>query len=361
MLFTARRGLREEYDEIANGERCQQVQSIIPQVAEGMGGRRDRRMLLRHIRHCVVCRQEAVAMGVDGLTDEMKPRVRVRSAASKAAALLPWPFFLRRRGVQPELSDGFSGARVQASLSQIGALGPAGAEHATSVAQKAVALVAAAAVVGGSGVVAHKSGVDLPLLKAAHGQQDKAGEKGPSASGLGSNDRARAGLPDGAPARFRSSGRADSGSPVDSVSSPTGTQVLGAVGSAPESAPQSTAKEENRAQQAPGTVGPVKTIDQGAPTGNPDASTPSPAAPAKPIKSAPQKHPIKAATPKVDATPTPPVTVPESALPPGVLRAPGLRGKIPPGLARKLGLDPQATLLPADPAAGQALDLTAAP
>ena len=96
-LFRARRRLTEEYDELASGERCLRIQSIIATAATGRLGARDTRRLARHVAHCQPCRRQAVAAGVDAALVARKP-LRTR-AAEKVAALFPFPLLLRgRRG-----------------------------------------------------------------------------------------------------------------------------------------------------------------------------------------------------------------------------------------------------------------------
>src|ERR671912_1175111 len=64
-LFRARRRLSEEYDELASGQRCLRIQSIIASAGSGRLGARDTRRLARHVAHCQPCRRQAVAAGVD--------------------------------------------------------------------------------------------------------------------------------------------------------------------------------------------------------------------------------------------------------------------------------------------------------
>lgn len=326
MLFTARRGLREEYDAIDTGDRCRRVQTIMSEVAEGMGGRRDRRMVFRHIRHCLVCRHEAFALGIDRAAAEDAPG-RVRSAASRAAALLPLPFFFRRKGDASEgLSGGASTVQVQSSLSQLSAnIGSVGAEHATSAVQKAIAVVAAAAVVGGGGVVAHRSGVDLPLIKGAHASQ------GPATSAEELQ-------------RFESDG---------SGAAPAGTASPSDRGRSSQGAGAAPATPESPSAFAPGDPGaPAGTVAPAGPGGPDPALDPatgdpgtgvaapiaidSPGSPAQPL--APSKVGGRKQSQPSGSAPSTPST---SQLPPGVLHAPGLRGKIPNGLLKRL--DPPVT------------------
>src|SRR4029077_3814316 len=86
----ARRKLTEEYDELASGRRCLQVQSVIDdgraQSARSFGVR-ERRQITRHLSHCQACRVTAHMAGVDEAL--LKPA----SIAAKIAALLPFPIW----------------------------------------------------------------------------------------------------------------------------------------------------------------------------------------------------------------------------------------------------------------------------
>ncbi len=92
-LFRARRKLNEEYQELASGRRCVEIQTAI---AEGRMdsakslGLKDRRRYARHLAHCQACRQAALVAGVD------QALVKPRSVAGRIAALLPFPFELWR-------------------------------------------------------------------------------------------------------------------------------------------------------------------------------------------------------------------------------------------------------------------------
>src|SRR3954447_10725914 len=94
-LFRARRRLSEEYDELASGQRCLRIQSIITSTGSGRLGARDTRRLARHVAHCQPCRRQALAAGVDAALVARRPmRERV---AEKVAALLPFPLLFRSR------------------------------------------------------------------------------------------------------------------------------------------------------------------------------------------------------------------------------------------------------------------------
>ena len=89
-LFRARRKLSEEYDELASGRRCEQVQAAIedrPDAVLRSIGIRERRQLTRHLAHCQPCRREARLAGVD------ESLVKPRSIAARIAALLPFPLW----------------------------------------------------------------------------------------------------------------------------------------------------------------------------------------------------------------------------------------------------------------------------
>jgi RNA polymerase sigma factor (sigma-70 family) len=93
-LFRARKRLGQEYEEIASGQRCEQVHAVVdaggPKAVRALGVREHRR-LARHVAHCQPCRRYAWAAGVD--ESVLKPP----SIAEKIAALLPIPAFLRFR------------------------------------------------------------------------------------------------------------------------------------------------------------------------------------------------------------------------------------------------------------------------
>ena len=161
VLFRARRGIKHEFDEIATGARCRAMRQVMAQVAEGLGGLRDRRKLLGHVRDCTQCRREVAAMGLSGLALAEAGSGRARRAVSRAAALLPFPAFFRHR---PDASSGGSipGEHAHRLLSTLGtAAGPGGEQTASLVAKTAAIVIAAALVGGGVGGVAAKGGIDF--------------------------------------------------------------------------------------------------------------------------------------------------------------------------------------------------------
>jgi RNA polymerase sigma factor (sigma-70 family) len=185
ILFRARRGLKGEFAEISTGARCLQVRSAMAGWAEGIGAGRERRVAMRHLRTCQGCRREAAAMGLHGLAHQAAQAGSLRRVVDRAAALIPLPVFLFRR--DPAASgeagagagagaSGFS-TQAQTALVQMSAAGHAGADQAASLAQKAVAVVATVAVVGGGGMAVKHSGipVSLPKVVSSHGtKQDSA-------------------------------------------------------------------------------------------------------------------------------------------------------------------------------------------
>ena len=170
MLFRARQGLRDEYGQIATGERCLRMRPVMARMAEGMSGLRDRRALARHVRGCQSCRRDAFAMGLAGSALE-KPVKGLRGGLSRVAALLPLPWLIHRRGDDPASASSASAgggtfaSQAQTAITQFtSTMGAGAADHAATAIHKAVAVVAAVAVVGGGGIVATKSRTDSDLL-----------------------------------------------------------------------------------------------------------------------------------------------------------------------------------------------------
>ena len=170
MLFRARQGLRDEYGEIATGARCERMRPVMARMAEGVGGLRDRRMLARHVRDCASCRRAAYAMGLGGRALEA-PGTGVRGRLSRVASLLPLPWLIHRRDDDAATSSAAGGgggslaAHAQTAITQLSSTMSVSADHAATGIQKAVAVVAAVAVVGGGGIVASQTGTrgELPL------------------------------------------------------------------------------------------------------------------------------------------------------------------------------------------------------
>jgi len=155
MLFRARRRLRDGFDEIDTGARCESMGTAMEGIADGSARARDRRHLSNHLQQCKPCRRRAVAMGLDSLVLGLD-HSRARRAVKRAAACLPLPAFLRRR--LDEAAGGF------------GPAAQAGVEHGASLADKATAILVATVVAAGGAGVAHKAtggsllGGGLPLV-----------------------------------------------------------------------------------------------------------------------------------------------------------------------------------------------------
>jgi len=150
-LFRARRRLGQEYEEIASGQRCEQVRAVID--AGGARtvpalGIRERRRLTRHVSHCQPCRRHAWLAGID------ESVLRPPTLAEKVAALLPIPAFLRwRRGGADDEATTASSSHSVASLQSVQtALQMVGPGSLVPALGRAAAAVAAIAIAGG-GVV----------------------------------------------------------------------------------------------------------------------------------------------------------------------------------------------------------------
>ncbi len=159
-LFRARRRLGEEYGEIASGERCLRVRAIVDARADRAAGVRDRRRMARHLSHCQPCRRYAHLAGVDlGAERSAAP------AATKVAAMLPLPAFLRRRmglddagrllvgghggpilhwsptvvsGIDPTVASGWSKAAIAAATVAFAGLGAGVAVKAPGTIDKVI-------------------------------------------------------------------------------------------------------------------------------------------------------------------------------------------------------------------------------
>src|SRR3954454_6048923 len=77
MLFRARRSLKDGFDDISTGERCQRMQLAMATLSEGAIGLRVERRLERHLGDCAPCRREAVALGLDQLALGAPVRSRI--------------------------------------------------------------------------------------------------------------------------------------------------------------------------------------------------------------------------------------------------------------------------------------------
>lgn len=155
-LFRARRKLTEEYDELASGRRCLQVQSAIEdgraQSVRALGIR-ERRRLARHLAHCQPCRAMAHLAGVD------EALVRPRSIAAKIAALLPFPLLRRpwRGGLRAGLRAGAHPLGAQSLQNTPAVSEPAAAASSLGGAAVIAAMIAIAGA-GGAAVTGLSGG-----------------------------------------------------------------------------------------------------------------------------------------------------------------------------------------------------------
>ena len=169
MLFRARRGLKDEYGEITTGKRCRRMQRAMAEIAEGLGGMRERRQLLRHMAECTGCRRQATALASPA--SPSRPRRAVCGAACRG-----WRPSSRCRscstaGRRPESRspavDPRLSVQAQGIATQVSVAGNVSADHVNSVIHKAAAVVAAVAVIGGgAGVAVKESGLRIPLVEA---------------------------------------------------------------------------------------------------------------------------------------------------------------------------------------------------
>jgi RNA polymerase sigma factor (sigma-70 family) len=150
-LFRARRKLSEEYEELASGRRCAQIQTAIEagtmQSVSALG-LRERRRFARHLSHCQPCRHAALMAGVD------EALVKPRSIAAKIAAFLPFPLVRwpwgggRGRGGAGRAGGGSHHLAAASSL-------PNAAPAASSALGPAAAAVAVLALAGAGAGIGH--------------------------------------------------------------------------------------------------------------------------------------------------------------------------------------------------------------
>ena len=98
-LFRARRKLTDEYEELASGRRCVQIQAAIEAgraAAAQSLGIRERRRFARHLAHCQPCRMHAQMADVDGSLLVTRTGLGAKIAALLPFPLLRWPWAGRR-------------------------------------------------------------------------------------------------------------------------------------------------------------------------------------------------------------------------------------------------------------------------
>ncbi len=207
-LFRARRKLGAEYDELASGRRCEQIQTAIDagelQTARGLGIKL-RRRYSRHLSHCQPCRHVAMVAGVDDAL--LKPR----SIVDKVAGLLPFPL------LRQLVSRGTRGASHHAGGGLAGGAGATGAGAAGLGAGQAAAI--AALVIGGAGgglvavdqaTASHHTGARAIAHIAGAGRSPAAGHATVSAGSPSGPGRSGAGASPGGRLAARTSARGSS-------------------------------------------------------------------------------------------------------------------------------------------------------
>jgi RNA polymerase sigma factor (sigma-70 family) len=177
-LFRARRKLNVEYEELASGKRCQQIQTAIESGrlrAVSTLGIRDRRRCARHLAHCQPCRHVALMAGVD------EALLRPRSIAEKIAALLPFPVWrLAWRGKGAKAASATGSHNLAAGSA--GLVSSAGSALTLGQAAATVAAILAAA---GGGLAVHgvSSGHHAAAASSARRVSSNTGGSGAPSSG----------------------------------------------------------------------------------------------------------------------------------------------------------------------------------
>jgi RNA polymerase sigma factor (sigma-70 family) len=336
MLSRARRSLKGHFDEIVTGERCLRMRPVMAAVSHGLAGKRDRRMLARHVRHCRSCRQDAIELGLAAFVSDSRSSV-ARNALSRAAAFLPLPFLRRRLLDEPaDPSSGISASvGAQAHLVHVGTVAGASAEQTASVLQKAAAVVAVAAVASGGGIVAQKVGVGVPLPNIA-----ASGKKATPSGGAPLDPSTQAKLDSRQPAAAGSGGDQGNGAGAGGGSLPAGS-------GAPATSPNGSEGQPSAPLTGPGTPAPAGPLGGATPLGprtdrgtlgpeSPDAQ-PSPPGKAKDKAKNDSSSSDGPAVPAPSSTDDlPPLTDNQGDLPLGIQRRIERAGTIPPGIQKKL-------------------------
>lgn len=326
VLFRARRGLKGEYSDIQTGRRCRRMQLLMAEIVEGLGDLRERRKLIRHMRDCSPCRREAAKLGLAGLAAPSDERRGLERAFSRVASFLPLPAFFGRRATEAEQFSG-AGASSFAAQAQGAALQftAMGSDHVVSAIHKAAAVMAAVAVVGGSGVAMQKAGVTLPVnipvFDSTTGTQpDRSHDNDtPGGSGLSTHAKPVQGSGGAAPSGVHQGPVV--GSPTALTAPPAVPPADTAQPAEPDAAPTTPSTTPPAPAEADSTPTNSETFTSGGapppsdPSAGPDAaappsggSTPDPAPPPEPAPPAPDP----AAGPPPTEDPAPVITVPEA-------------------------------------------------
>ena len=252
-LFRARRRLENEYEEIADGRRCQAMRATLARMVQGTHRGSEEHRLARHVKRCHSCRHRARVLGIH-------PKTTVGSLREKAAALLPIPWLFRRSGDGGGITGFFTS-------------GPGSAP----IAERAAALVAAAAIAGAGGAAVSGG--------ALGGEREAAGEGRPAAAqstaGGGESQRGATGpATDGERAGARRASERKASGPVgDRASGSNGKETLqGGTGVAPGAAPGAGDPSTGSAPAIPDANGAAPSVGGPSvpelPAGEPRGTTP---------------------------------------------------------------------------------------
>ena len=281
-LFRARRRLESEYAELSEGRRCEAMATTIARIAQGVHRSSEEHRLARHARRCHSCRRLARELGIEPLS-------ALGALRKKAGALLPLPWLFRRSGGDGGGITGFFGA------------GP----NAAPLAERAAALVAAAALAGAGGAALGTGSLPGDRDAAGHGNvavkrsAEDTGELQRGAAGAAATDGERRGT-------RRASGQRTSGQAGGRAGGSTGT------GTAPAGSQDGQATDTTSPTSDGGSVPSLEAPTTDLPA-VPETTDDGSQLPAIPLDlSAPELPPIEVQDP---TTSLPQVELPETQLP----------------------------------------------
>jgi RNA polymerase sigma factor (sigma-70 family) len=190
-----------------------------------------------------------------------RARRGVKRAVERAAAFLPFPALFRRGESGEQASGASSFAAAQGTAAQLTAVG---GDHAVAFAHKAVAVVAAVAVVGGGTMALEQAGVKVPIVHSITAKRDHganaAGTAGPGGASFGGAGGAGGANGTGGPGGSGPPGRpndpmvpggAGAGSPAALASPVSHAPAAGGGPAAPQTTGPVTAAPGNSAPASP--------------------------------------------------------------------------------------------------------------
>jgi RNA polymerase sigma factor (sigma-70 family) len=254
-IFRARRKLSEEYEELATGRRCEQVQTVIEtggaKTLRAMGIKQ-RRRVSRHLSHCEACRLHARIAGVDETL--LKPRI-----GEKIAALLPFGGLWKWRPWRAARGAGH-GSSGHIGTGAIGGAGKAvGLGGSSMTLGQAAATVAVLAIASGGGVAYadHAGPFHRPasIRHAAAGSgHGSSGSSASSAAGSSSSARTASGA-----------ARTAAGTHATTAGRAAGTGATAAPTAGGSASQKMTTRREIARRSATGAGGPASSSSSGAP------------------------------------------------------------------------------------------------